>query len=67
MLQSINHFWLFGKLMYNSSLSGGGGDSTLACICNSDSRVRRKIIKQCHDALTSGHFGTFKTYELLAN
>lgn len=28
--------------------------------------IRKDLIRKCHDEITSGHFGTFKTYELLA-
>ena len=59
----IKHFSIGSDgLLYYTPLIGK--EATRVCVPDAD-QVRKKIISQGHDLPTSGHFGWFKTLELL--
>ena len=59
----IKHFKLDDNVLYYKSVVDD--EFIRVCVPNTGS-LRTDLIRQCHDELTSGHFGSLKTYELLA-
>jgi hypothetical protein len=63
MANHIKHFNIEDNLLYYKAVSDE--EFIRVCVPNVGT-VRKDLIRQCHDEVTSGHFGSFKTYELLA-
>lgn len=59
----IKHFKVEDKLLYYKAVEDE--DFIRVCVPNIGD-LRRDLIGQCHDNIVSGHFGIFKTYELVA-
>lgn len=59
----IKHFQIIDGLLYYKATQ----DEEFIRVCVPNvGYLKKDLIHQCHDSLTGGHFGAFKTYELLS-